>query len=328
VENPPKKYQDIYPFDFESPDWCELWEELKGVFLFWAGHGVRIFRVDNPHTKPFSFWEWVINEIKNQYPDAIFLSEAFTRPKVMYRLAKVGFSQSYTYFPWRTTKYDLTAYFTEITRPPVRDFFRPNHWPNTPDILTEFLQTNDRAGFTMRLLLAATLGANYGIYGPTFELQENRPLRPGSEEYLDSEKYQVRHWDLEQPGNLRELIALINRIRREHAALQNDWSLEFHPVDNGQLICYSKRSDDVADLLVIVVNLDPHHTQSGYVELPLSDFQVDASLPFQAHELLTGARYVWTGSRNFVELDPASIPAHIFRIRRRLRSERDFEYFL
>jgi len=328
AENPPKKYQDIYPFDFESSEWCQLWEELRSVLLFWAEQGIRIFRVDNPHTKSFPFWEWVIAEVKNHYPEALFLSEAFTRPKVMYRLAKLGFSQSYTYFPWRTTKYELTSYFSEITKSPVRDFFRPNHWPNTPDILTEFLQTNGRAGFTMRLLLAATLGANYGIYGPAFELQEDRPLRAGSEEYLDSEKYQIRIWDWDRPDSLRELITLVNRIRREQAALQNDWTLEFHPINNDQLICYSKRSQDGSDLLVMVVNLDPHHIQSGYLELPLEDFRIDSNHPFQAHELLTGARYLWNGPRNFVELDPASVPAHIFRIRRRLRSEKDFEYFL
>jgi starch synthase (maltosyl-transferring) len=328
AENPPKKYQDIYPFDFESSEWCQLWEDLRSVFLFWAEQGVRIFRVDNPHTKSFPFWEWVITEVKNRYPEALFLSEAFTRPKVMYRLAKLGFSQSYTYFPWRTTKYELTSYFSEITKSPVRDFFRPNHWPNTPDILTEFLQTNGRAGFTMRLLLAATLGANYGIYGPAFELQEDRPLRAGSEEYLDSEKYQIRIWDWDRPNSLRELITLVNRIRREQAALQNDWTLEFHPINNDELICYSKRSQDGSDLLVMVVNLDPHHIQTGYLELPLEDFRIDSNHPFQAHELLTGARYLWNGPRNFVELDPASVPAHIFRIRRRLRSEKDFEYFL
>jgi starch synthase (maltosyl-transferring) len=328
AENPPKKYQDIYPFDFESRDWATLWEELKSVFLFWIGEGVRVFRVDNPHTKPFPFWEWVIGQVKSEYPDALFLSEAFTRPKIMYRLAKLGFSQSYTYFPWRNVKHELITYFTELTKTSVREFFRPNHWPNTPDILTEFLQTNGRAGFTMRFILAATLGANYGIYGPAFELMENHPKQPGSEEYLDSEKYQVRRWDLNATGSLRELISLVNRIRRENAAFQNDWTLEFHPIDNEQLICYSKQSEDGSDIIVTVVNLDPHHLQAGYVELPLERFQIEAVRPFQAHELLTGARYLWSGPRNYVELDPASIPAHIFRIRRRLRSETDFEYFL
>jgi len=328
AENPPKKYQDIYPFDFETPKWREMWEELKSIFVYWIEQGVRIFRVDNPHTKAFPFWEWCITEIKREWPDVLFLSEAFTRPKIMYRLAKLGFSQSYTYFPWRNAKYELTAYLTELTKTQVRDFFRPNQWPNTPDILTEFLQIGDRAAFTIRLLLAATLGANYGIYGPPFELMESRPVRPGSEEYLDSEKYQIRHWDLERPDSLRELITLVNRVRRENPALQSDWGLDFHPTDNEQLICYSKRSADGSNLVVMVVNLDPHHTQAGFVTLPLAELKIEEDRPYQANDLLTGARYVWNGPRNYVELNPASIPAHIFRIRRRLRVETDFEYFL
>lgn len=328
AENPPKKYQDIYPFDFESCQWRELWIELHSVFLFWIGQGVRIFRVDNPHTKPFPFWEWVIGRIKEEHPETIFLAEAFTRPKIMYRLAKLGFSQSYTYFPWRTVKRELVKYFTSLTKTEVREYFRGNHWPNTPDILTEFLQTNGRAGFTMRLLLAATLGANYGIYGPPFELQESEPKEAGSEEYLDSEKYQVRYWNTDRPDSLRDLIALVNRVRRENAALQNDWSLEFHHVNNDWMICYSKQSEDGSDTVVVVVNLDPRHKQSGTIELPLERFHIDPRRPYQAHELLTGARYLWSGPKNYVELDPASIPAHIFRIRRRVRTETDFEYFL
>jgi len=328
AENPPKKYQDIYPFDFETPKWLELWRELKSIFDFWIEQGVRIFRVDNPHTKAFAFWEWCIAEIKRECPDALFLSEAFTRPKIMYRLAKLGFSQSYTYFPWRNAKYELTAYLTELAQTPVREFFRPNQWPNTPDILTEFLQIGSRAAFMIRFLLAATLGANYGIYGPAFELLESRPLRAGSEEYLDSEKYQIRYWDLGKPDSLRELIALVNRIRHENPALQSDWQLNFHPVDNEQLICYSKRSQDGTNLVVMVVNLDPHHTQSGFVELPLDEWKIEEDRPYQANDLLTGARYVWSGRRNYVEINPASVPGHIFRIRRRLRVETDFEYFL
>jgi starch synthase (maltosyl-transferring) len=328
AENPPKKYQDIYPFDFETPKWWEMWEELKSVFVYWIEQGVRIFRVDNPHTKAFSFWEWCITEIKREWPDVLFLSEAFTRPKIMYRLAKLGFSQSYTYFPWRNAKYELTTYLTELTKTQVKDFFRPNQWPNTPDILTEFLQIDSRAAFTIRLLLAATLGANYGVYGPAFELMESRPVRPGSEEYLDSEKYQIRQWNLERADSLRELIALVNRIRRENPALQSDWGLDFHPTDNEQLICYSKRSADGSNLVVVVVNLDPHRTQAGFVTLPLAELKIEEDRPYQANDLLTGARYVWNGARNYVELNPASIPGHIFRIRRRLRVETDFEYFL
>lgn len=328
AENPPKKYQDIYPFDFESEDWTGMWQELKSVFLYWAEQGVRIFRVDNPHTKAFPFWEWCITEIKRDYPDALFLSEAFTRPKIMYRLAKLGFSQSYTYFPWRNDKRGITEYLTELTKTSVVDFFRPNQWPNTPDILTEFLQLGTRAAFTIRYLLAATIGANYGIYGPAFELQESRPIRPGSEEYLDSEKYQIREWNLDRPDSLRDLITLVNRIRRENEALQSDRRLEFHNVDNEQLICFSKRSPDGSNLIVVVINLDPHHQQSGFVDLPLDQLGIEEDRPYQAHDLLTGARYPWTGRRNYVELDPHGVPAHIFKIRRRLRTESDFDYFL
>jgi starch synthase (maltosyl-transferring) len=328
AENPPKKYQDIYPFDFESSDWMELWTELKNVFTFWLEKGVRVFRVDNPHTKPFPFWEWCITEIKRDYPDALFLSEAFTRPKIMYRLAKLGFSQSYTYFPWRNTKWELTTYLTELTKTDVREFFRPSQWPNTPDILTEFLQTGGRPAFMMRLVLAATLGASYGIYGPAFEVCEGRAVRQGSEEYLDSEKYQIRNWDWNGPETLRELITLINRIRHENAALQNDWTLEFHPIDNDQLICYSKTSADGANIILVIVNLSPHYTHSGFINLDLEKLGLDEHHPYQAHDLLTGARYVWNGPRNYVQLNPHSMPAHIFRIRKQFRSEADFEYFL
>lgn len=328
AENPPKKYQDIYPFDFETSEWRALWDELESVFTFWMEHGVRIFRVDNPHTKPFPFWEWAITEIKRDHPDILFLSEAFTRPKIMYRLAKLGFSQSYTYFPWRNTKWELTTYLTELTKTGVREFFRPSQWPNTPDILTEFLQTGGRPAFIIRLALAATLGASYGIYGPAFDLLEARPLRPGSEEYLNSEKYQIRHWDLDTPNNLRELIGLINRIRRENPALQSDWRLEFHDTDNDELICYSKQSADRANTILVVVNLSPHYTHSGFINLRLGELDVDADHPFQVHDLITGARYIWHGPRNFVELNPQSMPVHIFRIRRRFRTETDFEYFL
>ncbi len=288
AENPPKKYQDIYPFDFESEDWEGMWEELKSVFVYWIGMGVTIFRVDNPHTKAFPFWEWVITEIKRDHPEVLFLAEAFTRPKIMYRLAKLGFSQSYTYFPWRNGKHEITAYLTELTQTPVREFFRPNHWPNTPDILTEFLQMGGRPAFEIRLLLAATLGANYGIYGPAFELQENRPVKHGSEEYLNSEKYEIRHWDLARPDSLRELIAHVNEIRNENPALQNDWSLKFHSTDNDQLICYSKESDDRSNLLVMVVNLDPHHSQSGFITLPLDELEIPQDRSFEAEDLLYG----------------------------------------
>ncbi len=328
AENPPKKYQDIYPFDFESDDWEGMWLELKSVFLYWIEQGVSIFRVDNPHTKAFPFWEWVIAEIKRDHPQVIFLAEAFTRPKIMYRLAKIGFGQSYTYFPWRNGKAEITQYLTELAQTPVREFFRPNQWPNTPDILTEFLQIGGRPAFIIRLLLAATLGANYGIYGPAFELMENRPVRHGSEEYLNSEKYEIRHWDLDRPDSLRPILARVNEIRNSNPALQSDWSLRFYPTDNEQLICYSKESEDRSNLLVVIVNLDPHFTQSGFVTLPLEELEVPTDRAYEAEDLLTGERYLWRGPRNYVELNPARVSGHILRIHRRLRIETDFEYFL
>lgn len=328
AENPPKKYQDIFPLEFETERWRELWGELKSVFDYWIAQGVKIFRVDNPHTKSFEFWEWVIGEIRRNNPDVIFLSEAFTRPKLMYRLAKLGFTQSYNYFPWRNTKAELTQYFTELTRSDVREFFRPNLWPNTPDILTEHLQHGGRPAFVSRLVLAATLGSSYGIYGPAFELCEHRPLKQGSEEYLDSEKYEIRHWDLDRPDSLREFIACVNRIRRENPALQSDERLHFHGTDNDQLICYSKSTSDLSNIIVIVVNLSPYHVHSGWLQLDLSALGLGTDHPFQVQDLLTNAYYLWQGARNYIQVDPHSAPAHIFRVRRRLRTEQDFDYYL
>jgi starch synthase (maltosyl-transferring) len=328
AENPPKRYQDIYPLNFETDDWQGLWSELKSIFSFWIEQGVRIFRVDNPHTKAFPFWEWVIGEVRRERPDAIFLAEAFTRPKVMYRLAKLGFSQSYTYFAWRNTRQELTSYFTELVHGEPSDFFRPNLWPNTPDILTEYLQHGGRPAFAARFILAATLGASYGIYGPSFELLENRPREEGSEEYLNSEKYELRNWDGQHPGNLRELIARVNRIRRAHPALHRNEALRFHAIDNEQIIAYSKSSSDGVDTILTVVNLDPHHSHAGWLELDLAALDLDPQRPYQMHDLLTDARYLWQGSRNYVQLDPSSVPAHIFLVRHRMRSERDFDYFL
>jgi len=314
AENPPKKYQDIYPFDFENEHAPELWEELKSVVVYWAEQGIRIFRVDNPHTKPFAFWEWLIGRVKQEYPDVIFLSEAFTRPAVMYRLAKLGFTQSYTYFAWKNTSSELTQYFTELTQTGVREYFRANVWPNTPDILNAYLQNGGRAAFMSRLILAATLGANYGIYGPAFELGENLPMRQGSEEYLHSEKYEIRVWDLRNPQSLKDLIASVNAIRRAHPALQRDGTLKFHPTDNQQLIAYSKVSKEAADMLLMVVNLDPHNAQSGWVSVTTEEFGIGAEESYQVQDLLTEAQYVWHGPRNFVQLNP-SMPAHIFRVR-------------
>ncbi len=328
AENPPKKYQDIYPFDFETEQWQTLWDELKSIALFWIDQGVRIFRVDNPHTKSFRFWEWLIDDIKKQYPEVIFLSEAFTRPKVMYYLAKLGFTQSYTYFTWRNTNQEITQYFTELTQTEVCEYFRPNLWPNTPDILTEYLQLGGRPAFMARLALAATLGANYGIYGPAFELCENRPREVGGEEYLASEKYEIKHWDITRPDSLKDFIARVNRIRRQNPALQSDRSLRFHHVDNDQLLCYSKCTDDRANVILVIVNLDPHHTHTGWVDLSLETLGLDLRQPYQVHELLSDARYLWQGSRNYVELNPQIAPAHIFRLRRRMRTERDFDYYM
>jgi starch synthase (maltosyl-transferring) len=328
AENPPKKYQDIYPLDFECADWRRLWQGLCGVVLFWAGRGVRAFRVDNPHTKPFRFWEWLIASVQEQYPDAIFLSEAFTRPKVMKYLAKSGFTQSYTYFTWRNTRWELTTYFTELTQTAVREYMRPNLWPNTPDILPEFLQHSGPQGFRLRLILAATLGASYGIYGPLFELFEAAPIAPNKEEYLDSEKYQVRHWDWEAPNVFREFIALINRIRRENPALHSDHRLRFYRADNEQILFYGKTTPDLANIVLVVANLDPHHVQSGNIHVPLAEFGLSPTDSYQVQDLLTGAHYLWHGETNYVSLDPLGAPAHILRLRRKARTERDFDYFM
>lgn len=328
AENPPKKYQDIYPIHFQSDDAGALWQELKSVFDFWIDLGVRIFRVDNPHTKPFRFWEWCLGELKRAHPELIFLSEAFTRPKVMSHLAKLGFTQSYNYFPWRNTQHELTRYFSELTGTEVREYLRPNLWPNTPDILTQYLQYGGTAAFTIRLVLAATLGASYGIYGPAFLLRESQPREPGSEEYLNSEKYEIRHWNLDAPGNLCGLATRLNQIRRRHPPLQRDDTLRFHTVDNPHLIAFSKTSRASNDVILTLVNLDPHYTQRGWVTLPLEQWGLRPQEAYQFHELLTDARFIWSGPSNYVELDPRFAPAHILRLRRYLRTEQDFDYFM
>jgi starch synthase (maltosyl-transferring) len=312
AENPPKKYQDIYPLNFESEDWPALWEELRRVLMYWVDQDVRVFRVDNPHTKPFRFWEWLIAEVKRVHPDVLFLSEAFTRPKVMQRLAKVGFTQSYTYFTWRNTRQELAEYFTELAHGPARDYFRPNCWPNTPDILPASLRNAGRAAFTLRLTLAATLAANYGIYGPSFELMENAPRDDVSEEYLNSEKYELRHWDIERADSLAPFIGRINQIRRANPALQADWSLHFHSTDNDQLICYSKAAP--GNTLLVVANLDVIWAQSGWLALDLAELGLAVDREYEVNDLLSGARYRWRGPRNFVRLDPAVAPAHIFHL--------------
>ncbi len=328
AENPPKKYEDIYPFDFESPDWRELWAALADIVRYWVGQGVRILRVDNPHTKPFPFWDWLIGQIKADHPDVLFLAEAFTRPKVMYRLAKIGFSQSYTYFTWRNSKQELVDYFTELTRTNLREFFRPNAWPNTPDILHEVLQHGGRAAFQFRLVLAATLCASYGIYGPAFELMEHTAREPGSEEYLNAEKYELRHWDIDRPDSLAPFIGQVNRIRHEHRALQANDGLAFHPISDDRLIAYSKRTPDRSDVVLTIVNLDPQHVRGGMLELPLEEMGIDPTGGYEAVDLLDGTTYLWQGPRNRIELDPATSPASILHIRPRLRSEAEFEYYL
>jgi len=319
AENPPKKYQDIYPFDFETEDWKALWQELESVFEFWVEQGVRTFRVDNPHTKTFAFWEWCIGRLNARHPDLVFLSEAFTRPRIMHRLAKLGFTQSYTYFAWRQEKWELEEYLRELSTPPVADFFRPSFWPNTPDILTEQLQTGGRPMFISRLILAATMTANYGIYGPAFELLDHAPREPGSEEYLHSEKYQIRHWDLKRPESLRHIIARVNAIRRENPALQTNESIRIHTIDNDQVIAYSKVApatdpEEHPNIILTLVNLDPDHVQSGWVEVPLAELGLPADAPYEAHDLLGDARYRWEGAWNYVELNPRVLPAHILRL--------------
>ncbi len=317
AENPPKKYQDIYPFDFETSDWHALWEELRSVVLFWIEQGVKIFRVDNPHTKALPFWEWMIRTVKERHPEVLFLAEAFTRPKIMYRLAKMGFTQSYTYFSWRNTKQELTEYLEEIAAPAIRDFFHGNLWPNTPDILPEYLQSGQRAAFMARVLLAATLGANYGIYGPPFELCLSTSREPHSEEYLNSEKYEVISWQLDRPESLSEFIGKINRARRENRALQSDANLEFHPIDSEQLIAYSKRTSDNRNILIAIVNLDPYHTHAGTVELPLAKWGIAGDRPYEMEDLLSGKRYDWQGPRGWVDLSPHAVPGHLFRLQAR-----------
>jgi starch synthase (maltosyl-transferring) len=329
AENPPKKYQDVYPFAFDGEAWKPLWDALRDVFLFWLDHGVRIFRVDNPHTKPLPFWEWCIAEVKKKEPRAIFLAEAFTRPKLMYGLAKRGFTQSYTYFTWRTTKHDLATYLEHVTEPAIADVFRPNFWPNTPDILPEELQHGGRPAFLRRLVLAATMSSNWGMYGPAFELMEH-VARPGSEEYIDNEKFQLKTWDLEREDSLRHVIKRVNRIRREHLALQDMRNVKVQKTDNEQLFAFSKRAGtgEEEDTILVVANLDGVHKHSGFLELDLAALGLAEDETYQVHDLLGDGRWTWRGKRQYVELDPNVMPAQIFHIQRFVRSEAGFEYFL
>lgn len=318
AENPPKRYQDIYPFDFECEQWPQLWQELKSIFDFWIDAGVKLFRVDNPHTKSLRFWEWAIADIKARHPDVLFLSEAFTRPKLMHRLAKLGFTQSYTYFTWRQTGKELRDYFTELANGPGQYYFRPNVWPNTPDILHAQFHHAGRPVFAMRLLLAATLSSNYGIYGPAFELMANQPVKPGSEEYLDSEKYQLRDWgelSLMRQGSLAAFIALVNKIRQSRPSLQSIEGLRFHDTDNPQLLAYARQSARDAEALLVVVNLDPHSVQSGWLSFDPQSLGLPANEPFEVLDLLTDQTFTWRGGRHFIMLDPLKVPGHVLRIK-------------
>lgn len=313
AENPPKKYQDIYPINFWCADRVGLWAACRDIILFWVGRGVRIFRVDNPHTKPLSFWEWMIAEVRERHPDVIFLAEAFTRPKRLAALAKLGFSQSYGYFTWRNTAAELRSFVEELAHSEMAEFHRPNFFANTPDILHEYLQSGGCAAFRIRLILAATLAPTYGIYSG-FELCENVPVRPGSEEYLDSEKYQLRHRDWEAPGNLNADIALVNIIRRENAALQNLRNVAFHPSENEHILFFHRWDPATANDLLIAVNLDPHHAQSTMVHAPVAALGLPLDGEYAVDDLLTGARYTWRGARNYVRLDPGEQVAHVLRV--------------
>jgi starch synthase (maltosyl-transferring) len=313
AENPPKKYQDIYPFDFETESWQELWNELRSVIFFWIDNGITIFRVDNPHTKPFKFWEWVIAEVNKKYPDVIFLSEAFTRPKVMAALAKIGFTQSYTYFTWRVTKQEITEYMTELVHGPSRNYFRPNFWPNTPDILPWHLQGQGENMFIIRFALASTLSASYGMYGPAYEFLENTPVE-GKEEYFDSEKYEVRHYDWRKANRMTDIIALVNKARKENAALHSTWNIQFCAIENPNLIAYLKATDDLSNLILVVVNLDPHQKHSGYVQLPAYRLGLGKNINVKLRDLITEENYTWTQEWNYVELEPNKMPFHLFKL--------------
>jgi len=314
AENPPKKYEDIYPLNFRCDDWRELWAEMKSIVLFWAQRGVRIFRVDNPHTKPVAFWEYLVSGVRAKYPDVVFLAEAFTRPKMMKALAKAGFNQSYSYFTWRNSKRELIEYFTELTQTEMSEYFRANLWPNTPDILPFVLQDGGRPAFMIRVLLAATLSTLYGIYSG-YELCENEAL-PGREEYLDSEKYQWKERDWNAPGNIKDWIAQLNKIRKENRALQSYNNLRFYHADNDAILFYGKMTPARDNIILVVVNLDPHRKQNSYVDVPIDQFGQMESDVYQVHDLLSDARYTWHGRQNYVELDPEIQPAHVFRVRR------------
>ncbi|PYL64815.1 MAG: alpha-1,4-glucan--maltose-1-phosphate maltosyltransferase [Verrucomicrobia bacterium] len=320
AENPPKKYEDIFPLNFRCENWPALWAEMVSIILFWAGRGVRIFRVDNPHTKPVAFWEYFVARVHEKYPDVLFLSEAFTRPKMMKALAKAGFTQSYTYFTWRNSKSELIEYFTELTQTEMREYFRANLWPNTPDILPFFLQDGGRPAFMIRVTLAATFSTLYGIYSG-YELCENDAL-PGREEYLDSEKYQLKERDWNAPENIKDWITRLNQIRTENRALYFYDNLRFYHADNDAILFYGKMTPARDNIILVVVNLDPHRKQHSYVDVPIDQFGSMGGDVYQVHDLFSDVRYIWRGRRNYIELDPEIQPAHIFRVRRWIGGDR------
>jgi starch synthase (maltosyl-transferring) len=311
AENPPKKYEDIFPLNFWCDDREGLWNACRDVLLFWIGRGVKIFRVDNPHTKPFAFWEWCLAEVRARHPDVVFLSEAFTRPNRMKMLAKIGFDQSYTYFTWKNTKWELSDYLAELTAGDIGEYFRPNFFANTPDILHDYLQQGGRAAFRIRLVLAATLAPSYGIYSG-YELCENVAVREGSEEYAGSEKYEVRVRDWNAPGNIKEDLRTLNRVRRAHAALQRLDGLAFLPTTNDRILCYRRSAP--GDELIVVVNLDPHGAQETIVTVPIEELGLAPGQPYRVEDLLSGATYEWRGRDNYVRLDPSMQVAHVLRV--------------
>jgi starch synthase (maltosyl-transferring) len=313
AENPPKKYQDIYPFNFESDQWMDLWVELKSVITFWIDQGVKIFRVDNPHTKPIPFWQWVIAEVNAEYSDVIFLAEAFTRPKVMASLAKVGFTQSYTYFTWRVQKQEIIDYMNELVYSQSRNYFRPNFWPNTPDILPSFMHHQGENIFILRFALAATLASNYGLYGPVYEFYDNVPV-PGKEEYFNSEKYEVKRHDWKKTNRMTDIITLINKARKENPAFHSTWNMQFCHIEDQNMLAFLKATDDLSNIILVVANLDPHAKHSGFVQLPKDRLKLGDHINVKVKDLLTEEHYTWTQEWNYVELDPYKLPFHLFKV--------------
>lgn len=313
AENPPKKYQDIQPIYFESGDWKNLWKELLDVALYWVEEcDIKVFRVDNPHTKPFYFWGWLIAEVKKKHPDVLFLAEAFTRPKIMNELAKQGFTQSYTYYTWRNSKAELIEYLEELTKSEQKEYFRPNFWPNTPDILPYALQSGMESVYLHKYFLAATLSSSVGLYGPVYEYMISDAM-PGKEEYLNSEKYEVYHWDWTIQNKLVTVISRLNRIRHEQPSLQQTNNIEFCATDNDQVIAYYKYDDDKLDETLMICNIDPYYPKQAWVQLPLKSLKVQAGQPIKVVDLVTGNSYIWDKEWNFVELHP-SLPFHLFKI--------------